>query len=154
MIRFANEKDLVRVNELRKEVNDLHVEGRPDIFKEGFSAELRDYIYKIWEEENKEIIVAERNGVICGYACILFHVKQETPYTHVRKFCNVEEVGVDASFRRQGVATEIFEFISAEAKKRGFDRIELDMWEFNEEALRFYERIGFKTYRRYMEYNV
>ncbi len=152
MVRFAKEEDLERINKLRNQVHDIHVTGRPDIFKEGFSAELRDYIYKIWEQENKEIIVAEKNGVIYGYACILFHVKQETPYTYARKFCHIEEIGVDKNFRRQGVATEMFVFIKTEAKKRGFARIELDMWEFNEEALQFYESIGFKTYRRYMEY--
>ena len=38
--RFAKEEDLPRVNELRKQVNDLHVAGRPDIFKPGFSEEL------------------------------------------------------------------------------------------------------------------
>lgn len=29
--------------------------------------------------------------------------------------------------------------------------IELKMWEFNEEALKFYESVGFTTYRRYTE---
>ena len=31
-----------------------------------------------------------------------------------------------------------------------FDRIELDVWSFNEEALKFYEAVGFQTYRRFM----
>lgn len=35
MVRFAEEKDLDIINELRKQVNDIHVEGRPDIFKAG-----------------------------------------------------------------------------------------------------------------------
>lgn len=43
------------------------------------------------------------------------------------------------------------EFAKEDAKKRGFNRIELNMWEFNESALAFYESIGLKTYRRYME---
>ena len=43
-------------------------------------------------------------------------------------------------------------FIKADAKEKGYDRIELNMWEFNESALRFYESVGFKTYRRYLEY--
>lgn len=30
MVRLAKEKDLGRINELRKQVNDIHVEGRPD----------------------------------------------------------------------------------------------------------------------------
>ena len=35
-VRFAEDKDFERVNELRRQVNDLHTEGRPDIFKLGF----------------------------------------------------------------------------------------------------------------------
>ena len=41
IIRFAKESELVRVNELRKQVNDLHVEGKPEIFRAGFNDELR-----------------------------------------------------------------------------------------------------------------
>ena len=41
-VRFAKKEELPRINELRKQVNDLHVAGRPDIFKPGFSEELRD----------------------------------------------------------------------------------------------------------------
>ncbi|MBQ8030721.1 MAG: hypothetical protein IJ260_04225 [Butyrivibrio sp.] len=37
------------------------------------------------------------------------------------------------------------------AKEKGFSRIELNMWEFNQNALAFYEAAGFKTFRRYME---
>ena len=36
MVRFAEEKDLNRVNELRKQVNQIHVDARPDVFKAGF----------------------------------------------------------------------------------------------------------------------
>ncbi len=38
-----------------------------------------------------------------------------------------------------------------EGAEKGFERIELDMWEFNEGTLTFYESAGFQTYRRYME---
>ena len=56
MVRFAKEEDLKRVNELREEVNEIHVNGRPDIFKPGFNDELREYINEIWDAENKNII--------------------------------------------------------------------------------------------------
>ena len=35
----------------------------------------------------------------------------------------------------------------------GLDKIELDVWEFNDTALKFYESLGFRTYRRYMEFD-
>ncbi|MBO5144267.1 MAG: GNAT family N-acetyltransferase [Lachnospiraceae bacterium] len=151
MVRFAKIEDLERVNELRKIVNDVHVEGRPDIFKAGFHDELRDFIYDIWDTENKDIIVAERNGVICGFACVQYVSKPESPFMNARTFYDVDEFGVDTAFRRQGVATELIAFIREDAKKRGIDRIELNMWEFNQGALAFYESVGFQTYRRYME---
>lgn len=151
MVRFAREEDLKRVNELREEVNEVHVKGRPDIFKPGFNDVLRDYIFEIWNAENKDIIVAERDGVICGYACVQFVDKPENPFMNGRKFYDVDEFGVGEEFRRQGVATELIAFIKEDAKKRGLTKLELNMWEFNEGALAFYEAVGFKTYRRYME---
>ena len=39
---MRREKDLDKINELRKQVNDIHVEGRPDVFKAGFGNEIRD----------------------------------------------------------------------------------------------------------------
>ena len=40
MIRFAKKEELEIVNELRKQVNEIHCEGRPDIFRKGFRKEL------------------------------------------------------------------------------------------------------------------
>lgn len=154
MIRYAKREDLSRVNELRRQVNDLHVEGRPDIFKPGFNQELQDFLYKIFESDNMDVIVAERGGVICGFACVQYVDKPEGPYSYCRRFYNVDEFCVDAAFRRQGVATEMFDFIKQEAKAKGFERVELNMWEFNEGALAFYESVGFATYRRNMEMEV
>ena len=42
-------------------------------------------------------------------------------------------------------------FIRDYAKEQGYHRIELNMWEFNREALAFYEAAGYTTFRRYME---
>ncbi len=50
--------------------------------------------------------------------------------------------------------TALIGFCREEAARMRFPRIELDVWSFNEEAERFYEAAGFKTYRRYMEMDV
>ena len=44
--------------------------------------------------------------------------------------------------------------LTEEAKEKGFSKMELDVWEFNEDAREFYKAAGFQTYRRYMELNV
>ena len=61
---------------------------------------------------------------------------------------------LDENFRRMGVATKLINFCKQEAKNRDFDRLELDVWEFNEGAMRLYDSVGFKTYREYKEMNI
>lgn len=67
IVRPAEEQGLERVNVLRKQVNDLHVEGKPNIFKANFYDGLSDYIYEIWNDDKKEIIVAINEGENVGY---------------------------------------------------------------------------------------
>ena len=153
-IRFAAEQDLSGINVLRKQVNDLHVNGKPEIFRPGFPQELRDYVYAIFADPQKRIVVCEQDGAIVGFA-VLHHVhRAETPYMAERKFLDIDEFGVDEAHRRQGIATELIAFIRDYAKREGFNRIELNMWEFNAGALAFYEAAGFSTYRRYMEMRI
>lgn len=154
MVRFAKKRDLDRVNELRKQVNDIHVEGLPDVFKAGFGNGIRDLAKVILEGEKSDIIIAERDGIICGMACVDYVNRPETPYGKARSFYHVQEIAVDVEFRRQGVAKELLEFMVADAKKRKFDKIELDVWEFNDSAIQFYEKVGFSQTRRWMEYRV
>ena len=151
MVRLATEADLGRINELRQQVNRLHVEGRPDIFRPGFSNELRDYARTLIASPEHDILVCEREGAICGIACVDYVVKPESPYSRATRFYHVEELCVDAARRRQGVARELTDFMRADARRRGLDRIVLDVWEFNDEALAFYDAMGFRTFRRMLE---
>ena len=150
-IRFAAKEDLENVNILRKQVNDLHTAGKPEIFKKGFSKELSDHIYTIFADPHQKIVVYEIDGAICSFAVINHITKPENPFMYVRDYLDIDEFCVDKAYRRRGLATEMIAFIRDYAKAEGFDRLELNMWEFNRDALDFYEAVGFNTYRRYME---
>ena len=151
IVRLAGENELDRVNELRRQVNDLHVAGKPDVFKPGFSQELRDYLRVIWDDPEQDIVVAELDGKIVGFA-VLHHIrKPENPFMFERDFLDIDEFCVDEACRRMGAASAMIEFIKTYARQKGFSRLELNMWEFNQGALAFYEAAGFKTFRRYME---
>lgn len=151
MIRLANRSDLVNVNKLRKQVHEVHAKGRPDIFREEFNKELENHIYSIFDNEDGQVIVVEKNNMICGFATVEIVEKPESPYNKARSFFHVIEFGIDENHRREGLGRALFEFIKKMAKEKGIENIELDMWEFNEGALKFYESLGFKTYRRYLE---
>lgn len=153
-VRPALRDELERVNELRRMVNDVHVTGRPDIFRPGFIPQLQEYVYTLYDSGDADILVAVMDEIIVGYACVNVVKKPLSPYNKERSCYHIEEFGVDEAYRRKGVATALIDYIRNDAKKKGLDRVELDMWEFNQSALAFYEAAGFTTYRRYMEMDV
>ena len=150
-VRFAREDELGRVNELRRQVSELHAAGKPDVFKPGFPREMEDFLLLIWNDPEKEVVVAEQDGRVCGYAVLHYIHRPENPSKFKMDYLDIDEFGVDEACRRQGAATAMIDFIRAYAKEKGLRRIELNMWEFNKGALAFYEAVGFATYRRYME---
>lgn len=147
-VRYAKKLELERVNEIRYQVNRVHSNGRPDIFRDDFCDEMKNIVYKVFDGENSDVIVAVNGDTICGFATVEYIVKEKSPYGLQRKFYRIAEFGVDENFRRMGVATKLISFCKQEAKNRDFDRLELDVWEFNEGAIKFYDSVGFKTYKR------
>lgn len=151
IVRYAKRDELECVNKMRAAVNELHVNGRPDIFRPGFRTELQQRIYEVFDSDKADIIVAECGGTLCGFATVEYIDRPESAYCNARSFYHIEEFGVDEAFRRMGVASAIVEFCKGEAKAKGYNRIELDVWEFNDGAIQFYEAAGFQTYRRLMQ---
>lgn len=154
IIRYAKRSELDRVNEIRLQVNNVHANGRPDIFRNDFCDEMQNIIYRVFDNENSDVIVAVKDETICGFATVEYITREETPYSLRRKFYQIAEFGVDENYRRMGVATQIINFCKNEAKSKGFGRLELDVWKFNKGAIEFYNSVGFKTYREYMELDI
>ena len=150
MVRFAVPEDAAQINRLRKQVNDLHVAGRPDLFKPGFSPEIQEYLNLYWNSEAHYAAVDEEAGRIAGMVMVDYIFRPEGPYSLERKFVHIAEIGVDPAFRRQGVGRRLMEFVKADAREKGYRRIELDVWAFND-ALAFYEAEGFTVFRRFLE---
>ena len=153
-IRYAQRDELDLVNMIRKQVNDLHVNGRPDIFRPGFCDELKNHINEKFDRADSDVIVALEGDEIAGFATVEYIERPESAYNLGRSIYRVEEFGVDINHQRKGIGTKLIAFIGQEAKRKGFDRVDLDMWQFNETALKFYEDLGFTTYRRYMEWKL
>ena len=150
-VRLARPEDLDAVQALRRQVNDVHVQGRPDFFRPGFGEALQQHLYDFVDQPDAWLLVALADGQVAGFASANRIHKPETPYRRAMDFYHVDEFCVDEAHRRQGVATALIDFIKRDAAAKGLDRVELDVWEFNQGAVRFYEAAGFKCYRRYME---
>ena len=153
-VRYAEKADLGEVNRLRMQVSSLHSAARPDIFRADICDEMEAIVYRKYESEAADVIVAQTNNEICGFAVIEYVSVPVTPYTVSYSYCHIDEFGVDEAHRRKGIAACMIEFIKEEAGKRGLQRIDLDVWDFNKGAVDFYENAGFSAYKRSMEISI
>ncbi len=151
IIRFARADELEQVNQIRKSVHELHVRGRADLFQPDGWREIKEVVKERFDSEKSSVIVACFDDLIVGFAIVQYIHRAETAFRPAQDFCHIEEFGVDQKFRRQGIASALIDFIREDASNHGFQKLELNMYEFNDSALKFYESVGFHTYRRDLE---
>ena len=96
----------------------------------------------------------EENGKILAYAMIEFVTKPETSYRYEQKYLEVQELGTLEGFKGKGYGKQIMQRVEEIAKENNFNQVQLNMWSFNDTVLKFYEKIGFKNYRKYLRKNI
>lgn len=58
--------------------------------------------------------------------------------------CYLAGIAVAPSFRQRGIARALLAALQQEAQARGVNRIELDVWAFNEQARQAFIKLGFE----------
>ena len=142
-IRRAEEKDIDTLLILLSEVLDLHAEIRPDIFIPGKTKYTREQLKEMLKDDAKPIFVAEdESGTVLGYA---FCAIREQPFrTHKRSFKTlfIDDLCVARASRGMRVGSSLFEYVKAFAKGIGCYDVTLNVWEGNDGARAFYEKMG------------
>ena len=152
-IRRASEKDIDSLIKLLQEVLEIHATIRPDIFISGTTKYTRsDLLEKFANDEEPIYVAVDENDEVMGYAfCAL---KQQPFSTNMVPFKSlyIDDLCVDSNYRGQHIGEQLFEYVKAEAKRLGCYEVTLAVWAGNDGAERFYDKIGFKTKERIMEY--
>jgi len=72
-----------------------------------------------------------------------------------RRWCvYVDEIAMTRSYQGQGIGRRLMERADQWAVEQGVNEVWLDVWEANEGAITFYERLGYETVRRRMSRGV
>jgi diamine N-acetyltransferase len=146
-VRFAAPADYPSFLRVARETLEYHVALLPDVFRVADSAFPEPYFRELLGDTNADVIVAADGGEIVGYA--IMHLRHAELSLHVpRTVAYIGNFGVLAAYRHRGIGRLIFEKCSRRAKERGVQSLELDCWEANQEALRFYAALGMRNQRR------
>ncbi len=151
-IRNAQEKDAEQIIDLLKQVLELHAAIRPDIFISGTTKYTKDEVTAIIKDKQRRTFVAEDdNGKVLGYALCIIKAQPFSnnmiPFTTLY----IDDLCIDNDARGKHIGTLLFDYVKEEAKKIGCYEITLNVWEGNNAAKAFYDKMGMKPKETQME---
>lgn len=152
-IRPAVEGDYERLLELLAQISELHYNNRPDIFQARVKKYELEQVREILNSPDKPVLAAVNpDGVLIGYAFCQIIDNTSRPLFNNFKSLYIDDICVDERFRNQGTGTLLLEKCKELAKEHGCYCIDLNVWQFNQSAVKFYEKCGFDTRSVKMEY--
>ena len=141
MIRKMNLNDYEDVRILVKQIHELHLSNRPDIYNDGESFP-KEYFEKVLSDANNLNYVYVENKKIVGVLNATLQHTNPLPIIKPRTYYFIENLVVDKNHRRKGIAKKLFSYLTLKAKENNIDSIELNVWAFNKDAIKFYESMG------------
>ncbi len=154
MIRRAEERDIAGILSLLSQVLEVHAAIRPDLFIPGRTKYTDSELKTMVKEDSNPIYVAMEGERVAGYAFCMTQNAPATNCTYGERVLYIDDICVDEKMRKRGIAGALFSHVKQEAKKGGFDRLTLNVWEGNDAARRFYENAGMKPRKTVMECTV
>ncbi len=150
-IRKATAKDYDILCELFDEVDALHRDNLAHLFqKPNGPVRERDYYEGLIADENVGLFVAAVGEKPVGFVHAIIKDAPAIPIFVPRRYAIVDNIGVKPEFRNQGIGRLLMDTIHKWAITKGATSIELNVYEFNQTAIAFYQRLGYETYSRRM----
>ena len=152
-VRFADKEDYKVINEIIREVHDLHVKNRPDVYNETDKPLSEEEFKEILEDDRyKMFLVQERESKeVVAFSLIQIVEPRNIPILTPVKTALIDTFCVKEKYRKRGIGKFLFQHIISFAKKEGVNTLQLVVWEFNKGAIKFYEALGMKKRNISME---
>jgi len=151
-IRTAQERDIPRLLSLLTQVDMVHHRGRPDLFKGPATKYTDQELRELLKDETRPIFVwTDENDTVMGYAFCIFqrHIKDNVMTDILTLY--IDDLCVDESARGSHIGTKLYDHVLSFAREKGCYNVTLNVWAFNESALKFYQKRGLKAQKIGME---
>lgn len=142
-VRRAEKSDIPKLLDLLVQVDMVHHNGRPDIFKGPATKYNADELEAIISDDKTPVFVcADNSGEVLGHAfCVHKQFKNDSVMTDI-KTLYIDDICVDENARGRHVGKALYDYVIAYAKDFGCYNITLNVWSCNPSALKFYEKMG------------
>lgn len=141
MIRKAMKTDIPRIHELLRQVNEIHQQGRSDLFKLANKYQ-DDELEELLNDEKRPIFVITNHDEVQGYAFCILEEIHHSNLLYELKTLYIDDFCIDEACRGTHLGTQLMSYVKEYAKSCGCYNVTLNVWSFNESAIKFYKKCG------------
>lgn len=151
MIRLANKLDIYRILELLQQVNKVHYDGRNDLFKLGTKYTFEDLEKLLLDKHRPIFVITDENDYVNGY-CFCKHIEiKDDQLMQDIKTLYIDDLCVDENSRGLHLGSQLFNHVKQYAKENNYYNLTLNVWELNQPAMKFYQKMGLLPQKTTME---
>ena len=150
-VRRAEAHDIPAILSLLLQVDMVHHNGRPDLFKGPATKYNAEELKAILSDDETPVFVcADEEDRVLGHGfCVLQHSGGQLMVEHTTLY--IDDICVDEAARGLGVGRALYEHILSYAREKGAYNVTLNVWTCNPGAMAFYEKLGLVPYKVGME---
>ena len=155
MIRDLTIEDFDAVNDIFMQMQNLHVEHRPDLYRKidkPTTAKAWDYEASLGDK-NMIMLGAEKEGKIVGF-CIAEIRQAEGKALVPHISAHIKNIAVHENYRRRGIGKALYQAAVMRGKELGAVRADLKVYSFNDNAVGFYKSLGMTVQSYTMEQKI
>ena len=141
IIRKAKISDFQGIHNLIMQVHKLHVNERNDIYKDVDPMDFEEFRTEL-SNSNNIYLIAELENEIVGICFSQIKEISNNKIMKNRKILHIENICVDENHQKKGIGKKLYKQIVQLSKEKNIDNIELMVWGFNENAIKFYKNLG------------
>lgn len=144
-IRLALPGDLDGVYKVFSLADHIHRQAHPEIFQKAADPSgIKHYLLAGIQTDDAVVFIAEDQDEIVGAVIAVIRHTPELQFLVQRSYVSIENLVVAEKYRRLGVGKTLMESVHFWAQENGFNQIQLTVWDFNQEAKTFYNKMGYE----------
>ena len=141
-VRRAEGRDIPEILRLLVQVNMVHHNGRPDLFKGPATKYGAEELRAIFADDGRPVFVYDEGGRVLGYAFCVFQQHVGSQLMTDVKTLYIDDLCVNETQRGKHIGTALYRHALDFARQSGCYNVTLNVWSCNPSALRFYEKCG------------
>lgn len=137
--------------QLNETVQSWHHRQYPDEFKPFDRQAVEGVFQNLLEKDNTLALLATHQDQPVGYLLAFIKERPDSPFQYKKTVLYLDQIAVLPAYQKTGVGQRLMDHALAFANESGISEVQLDFWEGNQSAERFFRNNGFTSFNYRMK---